>query len=448
MSTRVSKECDMRSDWHLLSFLCCKLVASPVLAQVLADIRLMIPGTDHSRRTIVNPGGYSVGNGLPMAIHQFLKGSRVTKISSEFYLAHPVLGDNIGAHFLLFFVLAICSWLHPKTSAFFLHGIIFANISGFYSKQFCCYYCRACQWVYVEDDEGFCQFLYTNFGPQASHRNTRPSCLELFLLRDTPQNNQYIHILSWCFFIRDICAISCLKLFLWRTPPRTLSYFGICFLHDWARQSRLVTKQEWLDINGKCPLTDIPGWSPWRTPAKKIFFQFRNFDQKVPTRFRVPRTVSMPPHIPAKEFSRMSCISPTWHWRRMWSHCAYWIGRMILPILLGVHGTADWMKCGKATVLGVSPKAIPWVKGPKESCLPVVFWSQIMASTRKYHRRCWMLVLPGICFFGFPPLPSNLRSGPKLIQICNLVSIHSSDQDHHTIWNRCVWTWQKLKQSE
>ena len=183
-------------------------------------------------------------------------------------------------------------------------------------------------------------------------------------------------------------------------------------------------------------------------PQPKRFFSVSEFWPKSSDKVSgSPNCFNATPY-PSQGISRMSCISPSWHWRQMWSHRAYWIGRMILPILLGVHGTADWMKCGKATVLGVSPKAIPWVKGPKESCLPVVFWSQIMASTRKYHRRCWMLVLPGICFFGFPPLPSNLRSGPKLIQICNLVSIHSSGQDHHTIWNRCVWTWQKLKQSE
>lgn len=67
-------------------------------------------------------------------------------------------------------------------------------------------------------------------------------------------------------------------------------------LHDRARQSRLVTKQEWLDINGKCPLTEIPGWSPWRTPAKKIFFSFENLTKKNPKRFQVPQTASMPPN--------------------------------------------------------------------------------------------------------------------------------------------------------
>ncbi len=44
--------------------------------------------------------------------------------------------------------------------------------SGFYSKQLCCYYCRACQWVCAGDDAGMTQHLYTNFGKQAAHRNT------------------------------------------------------------------------------------------------------------------------------------------------------------------------------------------------------------------------------------------------------------------------------------
>ena len=167
-------------------------------------------------------------------------------------------------------------------------------------------------------------------------------------------------------------------------------------------------------------------------PSQKRFLLLNWFwtcHQIVPKRFRVSQTMFQSHGIPPKEFSRMSCTSPTWHWRQMWSHRAYWIGRTILLIFLGVHGTADWMKCGKATVLGVSPKAIPWVKGPKESCLPAVFWSQTRATTRKYPRRCWMLVLPDICCFGFPQLQSNLRSGSKLMKICNLdLGLHYSSQ--------------------
>ena len=45
---------------------------------------------------------------------------------------------------------------------------------GFFSRQFCCYYCRACQWVYQDDNPQLNDYLYTNFGPAAAHRNTNP----------------------------------------------------------------------------------------------------------------------------------------------------------------------------------------------------------------------------------------------------------------------------------
>ena len=186
-----------------------------------------------------------------------------------------------------------------------------ASMQGFFSKQFCCYYCRACQWVYVDDNAGLSQFLYTSFGPQASHRNTCRSCLKLFLLRDAPKTpNTFLifhgvsippkknNTLLFCHVVslKGKCAVSCIKLFWLRDiPKKETTHFLFCqdaslerncvfskghlkehyyilnFFPLSAQQSRLVTKQEWLAINGKCPLTDIPGWSPWRTPAKKRF---------------------------------------------------------------------------------------------------------------------------------------------------------------------------------
>ena len=43
---------------------------------------------------------------------------------------------------------------------------------GFFSKQYCCYYCRAVQWVYEGDNPELNNYLYTSFGPTAKHRNT------------------------------------------------------------------------------------------------------------------------------------------------------------------------------------------------------------------------------------------------------------------------------------
>ena len=36
----------------------------------------------------------------------------------------------------------------------------------------CCYYCRALSWVYTHENDEATEFLYTNFGLQAAHRNT------------------------------------------------------------------------------------------------------------------------------------------------------------------------------------------------------------------------------------------------------------------------------------
>ena len=71
----------------------------------------------------------------------------------------------------------IATFLHGKT----LKSSRYSNwnferslsyILGFYSRQMCCYYCRACAWTYVGDNPAAAEFLYTNFGPQAAHRNT------------------------------------------------------------------------------------------------------------------------------------------------------------------------------------------------------------------------------------------------------------------------------------
>ena len=82
-------------------------------------------------------------------------------------------------------------------------------------------------------------------------------------------------------------AIAVLGFFLLKCPHGEkhfcLAFVGISFW--WRGQPlRLVTVQEWLDVSGHSPLTDIPGWSPWRIPAKKknVFFpgQFCQFGPK------------------------------------------------------------------------------------------------------------------------------------------------------------------------
>ena len=43
---------------------------------------------------------------------------------------------------------------------------------GFFSRQYCCYYCRALAWVYADENPNLADYLYTNFGDAAPHRRT------------------------------------------------------------------------------------------------------------------------------------------------------------------------------------------------------------------------------------------------------------------------------------
>ena len=46
-------------------------------------------------------------------------------------------------------------------------------IWGFFSRQSCCYYCRALAWVYIDQNPELNELLFTNFGERAAHRQTR-----------------------------------------------------------------------------------------------------------------------------------------------------------------------------------------------------------------------------------------------------------------------------------
>lgn len=81
---------------------------------------------------------------------------------------------------------------------------------GFFSKQLCCYYCRASQWVYVDESPQMNEYLYTSFGRQAAHRNTSLSLIwgkfwiiyqtiKVFIWRSPSFRNETIQK-NTCFF--------------------------------------------------------------------------------------------------------------------------------------------------------------------------------------------------------------------------------------------------------
>ena len=107
---------------------------------------------------------------------------------------------------------------------------------GFYSKQFCCYYCRSVQWVYEDENPQLNEQLYTAFGRDAQHRQT---CHVLL-------NNVFGLFINW--------LISTL-------------FLTVCFPKSFMPRYRLVTVQEWAAVNPATPLMKVPGWSPWRVLA-------------------------------------------------------------------------------------------------------------------------------------------------------------------------------------
>ncbi|CAL1130239.1 unnamed protein product [Cladocopium goreaui] len=83
--------------------------------------------------------------------------------------------------------------------------------SRFFSRQFCCYYCRACQWVYQDDNPQLNDYLYTNFGPAAAHRNTLVTISEW---ADVNPETPLMRIPGWSPWrilpdIMHICYLAC-----------------------------------------------------------------------------------------------------------------------------------------------------------------------------------------------------------------------------------------------
>ena len=127
------------------------------------------------------------------------------------------------------------------------------QLQGFYSRKLCCFWCRALAWTNITDNEQDVEYLYTNFGPQAAHRSTLLGLLaELVfhvLKTVSNENKRAILFYSWKLLLAQMIL-----------KPQS------------PVLSRLVTREEWMDISVASPLCDIPGWDPWRSSAKKTCF--------------------------------------------------------------------------------------------------------------------------------------------------------------------------------
>ena len=108
------------------------------------------------------PGGYSRGSGLYQN-HDDPSTFRGMEIASFV----GILTQNYKS----------CFYILPFKFCGVISG--FSDIRGWYARQMCCYYCRALAWIYEGDGPETANFLYTNFGTQAAHRNTFP-CKDLF----------------------------------------------------------------------------------------------------------------------------------------------------------------------------------------------------------------------------------------------------------------------------
>ena len=156
------------------------------------------------------------------------------------------------------------------------------SLKGFFSRQQCCYYCRAVQWVYLDENPEMNQYLYTNFGRNAAHRNTF-----LMFVSETKGFHEHIVGVFWMWlnlrirsYLHGIRTSEVnpsekripinnlyLVLFLGTADLRMIPSIPILYLIYYLCWPRLVSLQEWFDINPRSPLTRIAGWNPWRSPA-------------------------------------------------------------------------------------------------------------------------------------------------------------------------------------
>lgn len=142
--------------------------------QVVVSIRLMILGGGRLMPSTRRIGGSWAGKGFVALSWDALKESKGTRITSELWWTQRVLRKKKVLSFqkITDVLIQIVLWSVRKSS----HGL-----RGFFSKQMCCYYCRALAWVYERDNPESVELLYTNFGRSAAHRNTRLAEIVLYL---------------------------------------------------------------------------------------------------------------------------------------------------------------------------------------------------------------------------------------------------------------------------
>ena len=165
---------------------------------------------------------------------------------------------------------------------------------GFFSKQMCCYYCRALAWVYTSSNPQDVELLYTNFGEHAAHRNTLLGMLCLW--KKSGMDFQYFLInretwgkhlrIYWKYDMRISIYIYIyvyVRVFVWqyvigldkfsfgKFPLEKVFILLTSFPKPgYSPPMRLVSLEEWLDISTVSPICSIPGWSPWRHLSKQL----------------------------------------------------------------------------------------------------------------------------------------------------------------------------------
>ena len=136
-----------------------------------------------------------------------------------------------------------CRWLYRKKNLQFdwQPNMIKPLNWGSYRHRQCCYHCNAIS--YVQDGQPEEDLLYTNWGRGAEYRRQQLSA-----------SSCHVCMASRC---SQRCAVLYASIHL-------ASFFQNLFCFSLWKWSRLTSLEDFLEVNGASPLTQIKGFSHWR----------------------------------------------------------------------------------------------------------------------------------------------------------------------------------------
>ena len=214
----------------------------------------MTLGKDLSQRTTARAGGPWEGSPLQVVTVPSWRESKGTKISLEFFSPHPVTGIDFW-----FELLRNEEWFRNYMGIFFKVKLVISQICHCYgSTPQTNFWVRFPRHVRIFLASILLLLLQSrSMGLWGWKPGIGWVLVHKFWATSTPQE----HVPKLClrFIFLGWCLVPAKK--------------GGHDVFSKPTHLRLVTLEEWLDVNGHTPLTNIDGWSPWRAQAQPFGFE-------------------------------------------------------------------------------------------------------------------------------------------------------------------------------